>query len=163
MEVLHNPIKKEDLESFTTFQLKVWSILESLLQNLLSDKLSENSVIELGDLGIDVFLRLRIDYFILYISIQKNNLILNSEHFDIYVYPETKMSKIESLLKQVLLGEYTIELGYNARKKLVYTELVLDDAHLKEFNESHNLGFFKNKIVNSNKVHGMKLINFGDS
>jgi hypothetical protein len=158
MEILQNSLKKADLDTFTPFQMKVWNILNSLLKHLMFDKLSEGSLIEKGGIGIDVFLRLKSSYFILYMSIQKDNLVINSEHFDIYVYHETEINKIELLLRDLLLGKYFIKLGYGSRKKLVYQELVFDNKELEEFNEKNKFGFFTRKIINEKRVEGVKLI-----
>ena len=158
MEILQHSLKNKDLASLTAFQLKVWNILAKLLSNLMFENLAKDSKVEMGGIGIDVFLRLKTCNFVLYMSIQKDNLVLNSEYFDIYVYPETGIGKVEHLLGQVLLGKYSIKLGYGRKGKLVKKELAFNDNDLGEFNESQNIGFLTKKIENEQIVEGVKLI-----
>lgn len=85
-------------------------------------------------------------------------MVLNSEHFDIYVYPETEIDKIEHLLKHVLQGKYSIKLSYGKKEKLINKELVFEDIKLEEFNECQKIGFLTRKIENEQFVAGVKLI-----
>lgn len=71
MEILQSSLKNEDLEAFTAFQGRVWNILEPLLKKLKFDKLSEDSVVEMGGIGIDVFLRMNTSYFVLIYPFKK--------------------------------------------------------------------------------------------
>ena len=158
MEVLQNSLKETDLGAFTTFQLKVWNILNSHLKNLIFDKLSEDSLIEMGGIGVDVFLRLKTSYFILYMSIQKDSLVINSEHFDIYVYPETRFDLVNLLVGEILLGNYEIILSYGVSDKLVRKEVVFDNHELNEFNQKQKIGLFGKKVKRDEKKHGVQLI-----
>ena len=157
MEILQCFLKKIDIESLTAFELKVWDILCSLFKNLIEDQLSDESSIEKG-LGIDVFLKVKRSDFVIYMSITEDRLYINSKYFDIYIYPETETDKIEILSRQVLLGKYSIRLGYGSNGKLVYKELIFDRKELEEFNEKRKVGFFAKKIVNEKRVEGIKLI-----
>ncbi|MDH5380586.1 MAG: hypothetical protein OEW75_07035 [Cyclobacteriaceae bacterium] len=158
MEILQHSLKKVDLDSLSAFQLKVWGILRLLFKNLIVDQLSSESAIEKG-LGIDVFLRLIRSDFVIYMSITEDYFYINSKYFDIYIYPEIEIDKIELLLRQVLLGKYSIKLGYGRKDKLVYKELVFGDKRLEEFNDSQKIGFLTTKIENEKRVEGVKLIN----
>jgi hypothetical protein len=157
MEILQHSLKKADLEALTSFQKNVWDILSTLFKSLLIDKLSNGSTIEKG-LGIDVFLRLKTSDFVLYISITEDRLYINSKYFDLYIYPETELEKIELLLRQLLQGKYIIKLGYGGKEKLVLKELIFDNNDLEEFNEKNEIGFFTRKIKNEKRVDGVKLI-----
>lgn len=157
MEILQHSLKKVDIETLTYFQKKVWDILSSLLKSLLIDKLSNDSTIEKG-LGIDVFLRLKTNDFVLYMSITEDLLYINSKYFDLYIYPETELKKIELLLQQLLQGKYFIKLGYGSKEKLVQKELFFDNKELEEFNEKNKIGFFTRKMKNEKRVNGVKLI-----
>ncbi len=149
---------KIELDTLTTFQKKVWIIVNCLLRDLIINQLSESSFIEKGGIGIDVFLRLKSSYFILYMSIQEDNLIINSEHFDIYVYHETKLDKIELLLKNLFQGKYFIKLGYGRKSKLVHQELIFNHQELHDFNEHKRIGLFPRKIESEKRIDGVKFI-----
>ncbi|MEM9687284.1 MAG: hypothetical protein AAF934_10245 [Bacteroidota bacterium] len=157
MEILQHSLKKIDIDALTAFQLKVWDILNSLFRRLIVDQLSNDSVIEKG-LGIDIFLRLKSDDFVLYMSITEDRFYINSKYFDIYIYPESQTCKIKHLLEQILLGKYSIKLGYGSRDKLVHKELIFDDTELGAFNESRKIGLIKKKIENEKRIDGIKLI-----
>lgn len=157
MEILQHSLKKIDAESLTAFELEVWNILCSLFKNLIDDQLSDESSVEKG-LGIDVFLRMKRSDFVLYMSITEDRFYINSKYFDIYIYPETGIEKIELLSRQILLGKYSIRLGYGSNDKLVYKELVFDKKELEEFNESQKVGFITKKVENEKRVEGIKLI-----
>ncbi|MFO7862487.1 MAG: hypothetical protein R6U85_00665 [Salinivirgaceae bacterium] len=157
MEILQHSLKKADIQALTSFQKNVWDILSSLFKSLLVDKLSNSSTIEKG-LGIDVFLRLKTSDFVLYISFTEDRLYINSKYFDLYIYPETQLEKVELILRQLLQGKYIVKLGYGSKEKLVLKELIFDNNELEEFNEKNKIGFFTRKIKNEKRVDGVKLI-----
>jgi hypothetical protein len=158
MEELTIAINKSELDNLGPFQKKVWGILNSLFRNLLLDKLSESSVIEKGGLGVDVFLRMEMSDLILYISITEDVLYINSKYIDLYIYPETSVDRIEILLRELLLGNYCVKLGFANKQKLVFIELVFDDLELQEFNQKNKLTLFWRTIVNEERIRGMRLI-----
>ena len=135
----------------------MWNILKSVFVSLKVDNLSNESKIEQG-LGIDIFLRPKASEFVLYMSITETRFYINSKYFDIYVYPETEIDKIEHLLKQILLGQYSINLGYNKNGKLKKKGIVFSDEKLREFNEDQKIGFLKKKVENEKRIEGVKFI-----
>jgi len=157
MKVLHNSLEKANIDSLNTFQLKVWNILCSLFEKLKVSQLSNKSSIGMG-LGIDVFLMLKKSDFILYISVTGHDLYINSKYFDIYVYPEIEMDKLELLLKQVMLGEYSIKLGYASNGKLLSKELIFTAKELEEFNESRKYGLFARQVISKKRIGGIQFV-----
>ncbi|MBD80454.1 MAG: hypothetical protein CL840_16175 [Crocinitomicaceae bacterium] len=114
----------------STFQRKVWKVVNPLLDKLNQSRFSTDSFVGKG-LGIDVFLKLKDNDFILYLSIQSDSLFI---------------------------GNYSVIQGLGEKGKLVEEELVFDKQELSDYNHKSRMGFFRRKVVSRRELRGEGLI-----
>lgn len=158
MEILQHSLKKIDKSPLNNFQKEILEIITNLFEGLIIRKISNDSIIDEKPY-LDIIIRLKASDFILNFSIRDDLFVLNSNYFDINIYPEIQFNLINLLIKEVLLGNYVITLSYGKFDKLIRKEIVFDNQELKEFNQKRKISLFVKKIRRYEKIQGIKLIN----
>lgn len=158
MEILQYPIEKIGTDLSSEFELRVWNVLYPMLKRLDKSAVSKESSIDKG-LGIEVYLREKEGEFILHLSLTKDDYVVNSKYFDIYIYPETETSKIELLSREVLLGNYKVFLCYNNKGRLKYNKIEFKSNELILFNETKKR-WFMGEISKEIVIDGIRFIQY---
>lgn len=156
MEILQHPIKKIDTSSFNRFQLEIFNILISIFEKLKFNEISDKSTIDEMPY-LDIIIRLNKNDFVLNLSIRKDIFVINSNYFDINVYPETDLDKIKILLEDIFDGKYSLGLSYGRNGKLISKELLFDKNRINEFNQKHKMTMFNKKVKEKENIKGYKL------
>jgi hypothetical protein len=156
MEILQHTIKKIDTSSFNRFQLGILNILILIFEKLKFNEISDKSTIDEMPY-LDIIIRLNNNDFVLNLSIRKNLFIINSNYFDINVYPETDLDKIKILLEEIFDGKYFLHLSYGRNGKLIFKELIFEKNRINEFNQKHKMTMFNKKVKEKENIKGYKL------
>ncbi len=157
MEILQHTIRKIDTSSLNTFQLEIWNILILLFEKLKFEELSDKSIIDEIPY-VDIILRLKENDFVLNLSIRRDVLVINSNYFDVNVYPETSLDKVRILLKEIISGKYSVFFSYGKKESLILKELLFDNYEIKEFNQKHKMNLFNKKTITTKTIKGYELM-----
>ena len=157
MEILQHSLKKVDRSSLNDFQKEILRIITNHFEGLMTEKISNDSIVEETPF-LEIIIRLKGDSFVLSLSVRNDMFLLNSNYFDINIYPETRLDLVNLLVGEALLGNYEIILSYGASEKLVRKEIIFDNHELNEFNQEQKIGLFSKKVKRDEKKHGIQLI-----
>jgi hypothetical protein len=148
---------KISLHALNGFEAEIWGIFSPLLAKIPPRVLSDKSSIERG-LGIDVFLNLLENDFVLYISITEDRVYLNSKYFDIYSYPETNRQTLAILMEQIIYGRYSIILGYDNASKLISRKLIFEEPSIQGFNQQIFFSWFRRSVIQEKTISGINFL-----
>lgn len=157
MEILRQSFKKIVLDSFYGFQREILDIFTRVIENLDYNKISNDSFIDQG-VFIDLIFISADDGLTFGFSIREEVFVINSKYFDIYIYPETSIYKIEVLISDIFLGRYFVIEKYGKKGKLVSNEFLFDRKELQVYNSSNKIAFFSRRIVLEKKIKGVNLL-----
>ena len=153
MEILSQSIKRIILTDLNQFQIQILKVIKSLLNEASQEQVSNDSFINEGAF-LDFIIKSAKDNFILALSIRKDVVHINSKYFDIYVYDETSIAEIETLIKDIMIGNYIITFHYDKKDNLIEQSVIFDKKLFSNYNQRRKISFFSKKITQIKQVKG---------